>query len=285
MSQRAPSDQFALGLEQLASLLDAIEEHVLVVSAEGSILFASPSLGELIGRSADDCAGHPVSNLFHEEDRPVVQRVLRESSFIVKARSRCRLRTRHGDFRWFNLVVQARLKDPAVQGLVLLLSDASATHRMEAERQVISEVVHALNETSNLDQLLGRIHQALKGVVYAENCFVALYDAEIDSFHFPFLVDQFDVAPPPQKVGRSCTALVFRTGRAMLIPQSEFDRLVAEGQVELVGSPSPSWLGVPLKTPSATIGVLVVQQRGITRRFAGIEYAGGDVYRLTPRGQ
>jgi two-component system cell cycle sensor histidine kinase/response regulator CckA len=52
---------------------------------------------------------------------------------------------------------------------------------------------------------------------------------------------------------------VFRTGRAMLIPQSEFDRLVAEGQVELIGAPSPSWLGVPLKTPSAIIGVLVVQ--------------------------
>jgi hypothetical protein len=29
--------------------------------------------------------------------------------------------------------------------------------------------------------------------------------------------------------------------------------------VELVGSPSPAWLGVPLKTPRATIGVLVVQ--------------------------
>jgi PAS domain S-box-containing protein len=259
MSQRAPSDQFALGFEQLASLLDSIEEHVLVVSVRGGILFASSSFGELVGRSADECIGHAIVSFVHEEDRPLAQRVLRESSLTPKARGRCRLRTKHGDFRWFNLVAQHRLKDPTVQGVFLALSDASAAHRMEAERQVISEVVHALNETSNLDQLLGRIHQALKGVVYAENCFVALYDAEIDSFHFPFLVDEFDVAPPPQKVGHSCTALVFRTGRAMLIPQSEFDRLAAEGQVELVGSPSPSWLGVPLKTPSATIGVLVVQ--------------------------
>jgi PAS domain S-box-containing protein len=45
----------------------------------------------------------------------------------------------------------------------------------------------------------------------------------------------------------------------MLIPQSEFDRLVAAGEVELVGAPAPAWLGVPLKTPTATIGVLVVQ--------------------------
>ena len=45
----------------------------------------------------------------------------------------------------------------------------------------------------------------------------------------------------------------------MLIPQTEFDRLAARDEVELVGSPSPAWLGVPLKTPTATIGVLVVQ--------------------------
>jgi two-component system, cell cycle sensor histidine kinase and response regulator CckA len=130
---------------------------------------------------------------------------------------------------------------------------------MEAERQVISEVVHALNETANLDELLAGIHQALKKVLYAENCFVALHDPESDTFTFPFFADQVDTAPPPQKVGRSCTAFVFRTGSAMLIPQSEFDRLVAKGEVELVGSPAPAWLGVPLKTPTATIGVLVVQ--------------------------
>ena len=76
---------------------------------------------------------------------------------------------------------------------------------------------------------------------------------------FPFFADEYDTAPPPQKVGRSCTAYVFRTGRAKLIPQSEFDRWWQHGEVELVGSPSPAWLGVPLKTPTATIGVLVVQ--------------------------
>ncbi len=131
---------------------------------------------------------------------------------------------------------------------------------MEAELQVISEIVHALNETSNLDELLAGIHQALKKVLSAENCFVALHDTTTDRFSFPFFVDQVDiVAPPPQRAGHSCTAYVFRKGVPMLIPQSEFDRLAAEGEVELVGSPSPSWLGVPLKTPTETIGVLVVQ--------------------------
>ena len=103
------------------------------------------------------------------------------------------------------------------------------------------------------------IHIALKKVLYAENCFIALYEPATGMFHFPFFVDQFDQAPPPQRVGKSCTAHVYRTGQAMLIPQRTFDLLAEEGKVELVGTPSPSWLGVPLRTPAATIGVLVVQ--------------------------
>src|SRR5713226_3423886 len=140
-----------------------------------------------------------------------------------------------------------------------IVRDISQRKRAEAERQVIFEIIHALNFTANLDELLHLIHQALKKVLYAENCFVALYDHGTGMFHFPFFVDQFDEAPPPQKVGRSCTAYVFRTGQPMLIPQKLFDQLAVRGEVELVGTPSPTWLGVPLRTPSETIGVLVVQ--------------------------
>src|ERR1700683_1152738 len=121
------------------------------------------------------------------------------------------------------------------------------------------EIIRSVNMTDNLDDLLRGIHVALKKVLYAENCFVALHEPATDMFHFPFLADQFDTAPPPQRVGQSCTAYVSRTGKAMLIPQQVLERLVEQGKVELVGTPSPSWLGVPLRSPSATIGVLVVQ--------------------------
>ena len=172
---------------------------------------------------------------------------------------RCRLQGKDGGWRWFDASARDLTAAPGVGGILINFQDVTELQRMEAERQVISEVVHALNQTSNLDELLAGIHQALKKVLYAENCFVALHDAETETFTFPFFADQVDTAPPPQKVGRSCTAFVFRTGSPMLIPQREFDRLAAQGEVELVGSPSPAWLGVPLKTPTATIGVLVVQ--------------------------
>ena len=137
--------------------------------------------------------------------------------------------------------------------------DITERRRSDVERHAISEVIAGVSSTSNLDELLKLIHQSLRKVLYAENCFIALHNRDTSLFHFPFFADQFDQPPPPQRLGKTCTEYVFRTGRAMSISQKEFDELVKLGEVELVGTPSPSWLGVPLRTPTETIGVLVVQ--------------------------
>jgi hypothetical protein len=210
----------------------------------------------------DELVGRAFSDFVHPDDLKETRNRLQGTADLANEtrKGRCRLRSKAGEWRWFEATFSSCLKNPSIDGIVASFLDVTGLHRMESERQVISEVVHALNQTANLDQLLDGIHQALKKVMYADNCFVALHDPNKDTFYFPFFVDQLDMAPPPQKVGRSCTAFVFRTGSAMLIPQSEFDRLAEQGEVELVGSPSPAWLGVPLKTPRATIGVLVVQR-------------------------
>ena len=60
-------------------------------------------------------------------------------------------------------------------------------------------------------------------------------------------------------MGKSCSDYVFRTVKPLLLNQQIFDSLVDQGEVELIGSNSPSWIGIPLQTPSKVIGVLVLQ--------------------------
>ena len=247
--------------EQANALLSLSRDLLAVVSAQGDFLFVNDSFGRVLGYSPDDLIGKPLSWLHPSAE---VKSISEKFAALVTqdgatATCRCSLRSKSGQWRWFDVVAVNRLQDPNVQGILLSYQDITEFERMEAQRMVLSNVVHALNETSNLDDLLHQIHGALKKVVYAENFFVALHDPQTEMFHFPFFVDQFDPPPPPQKVARTCMAYIFRSGKSCLIPQLEFDRLAAEGEVELVGSASPAWLGVPLKTPHATIGVLVVQ--------------------------
>jgi len=262
MAQRIISDPgIALGTAQLASLLDSTREIIAVLSADGTLQFANSTFRSTLGYLPDELIGRSLHALTHSADVGPIRTHLKQVAAQNGAplSCRCRFRSRDGSWRWFEITCRSRLTDPAIDGILLHGLDVTELHRMESERQVISDIVHALNQTANLDQLLNRIHVALKRILSAENCFVALHNPLGDVFEFPFFADEYDVAPPPQKVDRSCTAYVFRTGKANLIPQSDFDRLAALGEVELVGSPSPAWLGVPLKTPTATIGVLVVQ--------------------------
>ena len=65
------------------------------------------------------------------------------------------------------------------------------SERSEAERQVILEVLHGVMITPNLDELLKLIHQSISKVLYAENCFVALFEPETNLVHYKFFVDKF----------------------------------------------------------------------------------------------
>ncbi len=152
--------------------------------------------------------------------------------------------------------IRSEGKTVGVQGIG---RDISERRRMDLERQSLFDIIHGLSTCANLEELLKQIHESIQKVLYAENCFVALFDDTTASLAMQFFTDKYDSVPPPQKLGKSCAARVFKTGKSLLLDPALFADLVASGEVELVGKPSPSWLGVPLNTPSRTIGVLVVQ--------------------------
>ncbi len=138
--------------------------------------------------------------------------------------------------------------------------DITERRRMEAERQVIFEIIQGVITTPTLDELLKLIHHSISKLLYAENCFVALHDPATDLIHFEFWLDKYDPVPPPRPVGKKGFAsYVLQTGKPLLLTRELTNQMVERGEVENSGTPSASWLGVPLRTPSRTLGVLVVQ--------------------------
>jgi PAS domain S-box-containing protein len=260
--------------ERFHSIFENAIEGIFQTTPKGRYLSVNPALARMYGYASPAELMAEVQDIGKEMYVDPARRhqfkELMESTGLVEG-FEYQVRRKDGAKIWFSENARA-VKDATgklryYEGTV---EDITERKRAEAERQVTFEIIHGATVTDNLDDLLRLIHQSLQKVLYAENCFVALHDPAAGTFYFPFFVDQCDSAPPPQKVGRSCTAYVFHTGRAMLIPQSVFDQLAEQGEVELVGTASPSWLGVPLRTPSATIGVLVVQhyedERAYTER-------------------
>ncbi|HLW82941.1 MAG TPA: PAS domain S-box protein [Candidatus Acidoferrales bacterium] len=249
--------------ERFRSIFENAVEGIYQSTPDGKFISVNPAMARMFGYSSPDEMIQEVNDigaqmytqaLHRDEFKAIMEKVGTVEGFETEV-----LR-RDGGKIWVSETARAVRN---VIGRICYyegtLEDITSRKRSEAERQVSFEIIHAANVTDNLDELLHRIHQSLSRVLYADNCFVALYDPVSCLFTFPFFVDKYDTAFPPQTVNRSCTSYVFRKGEATLIPQEVFDQLAEQGEVELVGTPSPSWLGVPLRTPSATIGVLVVQ--------------------------
>ena len=74
-------------------------------------------------------------------------------------------------------------------------------------------------------------------------------------------MDKCDPVPPPQSNSKGFTrsSYVLRTGQPLLLTKELEAQLFEQGDLAQSGSASASWLGVPLRTPTRTIGVLVVQ--------------------------
>ncbi len=140
-------------------------------------------------------------------------------------------------------------------------------HRMKKVQQVMLKLAEATLSTESLDELYQIIHRLVGELMPAMNFYISLYDENNDTLWFPYFVDEFDPPPPPQKLSRGLTAYVLRTGRPLLASPEVFEQLVQQGEVELVGTPSIDWIGVPLKSKGKTIGVLVIQSYSEGVRF------------------
>ena len=161
-------------------------------------------------------------------------------------------------------------RDPEGRALRMIGAMADITDRKQAEveRQALLEIMQGLAHPMDLAELLGLIHQSIAKVICARNFFVVLQQPHTGLFEEIYSVDQYDLPEPPSRLEKSITSYVFRSGEPLLLTQARFVELVAQGEVQLIGTNSKSWLGVPLMTSGKTIGVMAVQDYEREQRYS-----------------
>jgi GAF domain-containing protein/DNA-binding response OmpR family regulator/anti-sigma regulatory factor (Ser/Thr protein kinase) len=147
--------------------------------------------------------------------------------------------------------------------------EAHEAGRERAEQ--IQEALYRIAETAgvatDMQDFYRKIHSIVGELMYAGNFYIALYDEERQAMSWPFHVDEVDEDWPdpnawePMGTGqaRGITGYLIRTGRPMLNSLEDWQRLAERGEIDQVGEPSISWLGVPLLSEGKKLGAVVVQ--------------------------
>jgi PAS domain S-box-containing protein/putative nucleotidyltransferase with HDIG domain len=247
--------------KRLRALIENGRDNISLLAADGTLLWESPSTNSTLGYAPNQFVGHNMFELVHPDDQGWT-RDLYAQILQTPGKSRdgiFRLRHGNGTWCWIESTTTNLLNEPSVRAIVINYHDITERKQAEIERQALLEITQGMAATESLHELLELIRQSLAKVIYAENFFVVFKNKSNGLFEEVFAEDKYDPPMPPSKLEKSITSYVFRTGEPLLLTQAKFDELVAQGEVELVGTNSPSWLGAPLKTPKGTIGVMAVQ--------------------------
>ena len=231
-------------------------------------LFVNRASEAISGYSHEELVEMNPFTLVHPDDRHMVREryLQRMKGADVPIRYEYRIVTKQGETRWLDFS-GSMISFGGQMALLATAFDITERKRAEQLQAALYRIAEKTSSARDLDEFFAAIHSILSELVYARNFYIALYDPRTQLLSFPYFVDEQDAPPGPQRPGKGLTEYVLRSGKPYLSTPEQDHELAEKGEVELVGSPSVDWLGVPLKTGDTTFGVLALQSYTEQERF------------------
>jgi diguanylate cyclase (GGDEF)-like protein/PAS domain S-box-containing protein len=151
------SDQRFRGLVQHGSDL------ITVIEADGTITYQSPSVQQVLGRTASEMVGRKLTELTHPDDVHSVASFITDAMKLAGAATSAAARLRAKDGTWVHVEVVGadHRDDPAIRGLVLNIRDVH--ERQALEEQLRFEAFHdPLTRLANRAQFTDRLTHAIE---------------------------------------------------------------------------------------------------------------------------
>lgn len=249
-------------------LIESAPEAISILDPNLRILRLNGEFTRIFGFSPQEALGRNLDTLIVPPDRNAetrwIQDALMQGRKVVLETKR-----QHKDGSLVDVFISSA---PVVMsgkqvGVCALYRDISEQKRAEALSSALLNIAEKANSAGDLQEFYAATHHIVAELMYARNFYIALYDPATQFLSFPYFVDEIDPKPAPKKLGKGLTEYVLRSGDPLLCTPDVFEKLVARGEVELIGAPSLDWVGVPLKVGSNAVGVLVVQSYSSNVRF------------------
>ncbi len=139
--------------QRFRSLVQHASDLTLLVDAQGTVLYASPALQDLLGVQPAQAVGRPVAEVLRPDDASVVEHLLADVRADADTGVRRQLLAHHvdGSRRWLEALATNRLDDAGVSGVILNIRDVT-------EARVLQDQLH--HEATH-DHLTGLPNRAL----------------------------------------------------------------------------------------------------------------------------
>ena len=137
--------------------------------------------------------------------------------------------------------------------------------RSEKLQRALFAIADMASSELDMPEMLSGLHQIVGSLMYAENFYIALFDAQTDTIRFLYFADVADDDKPESsqtfplsQFEEGLTWHLIRGGHPLMGGHEQLVRQVS-GPLRTRGPRSFDWLGVPMTRSNQLCGVLVVQ--------------------------
>jgi PAS domain S-box-containing protein len=256
-------------IKKLNTALDQSSSIVVVTDINGSIEYVNKAFTALTGYSPDEVIGkNPKLLKSGEKSAEEYRRLWQTISSGKEWTGEFHNRKKNGELYWEQAYITAIKDDKGrITNYMAVKSDVTERKQSEEVQAAIYKISEISVTSDNLLELYAGIHMVIDELMNTANFYIALYDKELELLEFPYFVDEKDQRPISRILKKGLTEYVLKTGASLMAPPAVQDKLVETGEVEIVGTPSIDWIGVPLKAGGVTFGALVVQSYREQVRF------------------
>jgi diguanylate cyclase (GGDEF)-like protein/PAS domain S-box-containing protein len=247
-----------------AAILESAPDPVIIMNHEGRVVEINQAAERVLGYPHDKIVGRTVAETFAppsatDPHRRLLGHYLATGGGPLVDR-RVEMTARRADGQ--EIPIELAVNATPLNGKAFFtayLRDISEPKRVERLKAALYRIADTAATAEDMPGFYEAIHRVIAELMYARNFYIALRDDAADDVQFPYFVDEVDAQPPNGAHKKTLTNYVLKTGEPLLASPTLFADLVSRGEVEMVGSASVDWIGVPLKSQNRAFGVLAVQ--------------------------
>jgi len=243
----------------LEQLIEGAPEAIVQCDTKGNLEKINDEFTQLFGYSRKEALGRNIDDLVSSEDqRKEAVGITKEVSGGKKVAIETIRQYKNGRQVHVSILSTPIIVNNKQVGIYAIYRDITERKKADSIRQMIHNISNAVITCQTLNELFQIIFEELSTVMDTTNFFIALYDKKTDSLTLPFFKnekDSFQTFP----AGKTITAYVLKKRKPVLLCTKDIEELEKAGEIELVGTSSKVWLGVPLRTENEVIGVISLQ--------------------------
>ncbi len=130
--------------------------------------------------------------------------------------------------------------------------------RAETAQKVQYNIARSIHTAKNTEDLLEIVRQELGQLFDTTNFFVAMYNPETEKLKQLIFRDEMD-SYEEWPASRSISGQVVKTSKTIFLRGDEINAFIRQHNIEVLGTDSACWLGVPILIRNRVAGVMVIQ--------------------------